>query len=451
MGIANDFKTRFEPSYVEDHFKDSIRILAKPGIDRINSKKFNNNLEEHCNLISRKVLEGTYNFIPYKEVLIMKGRNKSPRMISIPAIRDKIVLSIIKDILHDQFSDLLYSEFVKKKIYRVSECFHSGEYDAFIKIDMRDFYGSLKHEILLRKLWKKARKPEFIHIIQSAISNPTISQNDNKKNAVIPDVGVPQGLPISNILSDIYMMDFDNQHTESDNYAYFRYVDDILILCKRKDAGLIFNTLKNELIMDLELNPHPLGKDNQKTHLGLIKEGFSYLGYQFLPNKVTVRKKSKLKIERAIEGLFNEYKNSNIPFNTFMWKLNLKITGAIFNENTYGWLFYYSQIDDETLMFQFDQFILKLFKRYKLRSKLRRSSISLKRFVRAYNEMKYNREWTTYIPDFDIVSIDEKYDILKTCKISVKDASDEDEINYLFDNFISKSMKELERDRGSIS
>lgn len=73
------------------------------GVDRVNFKNFKNNLSENSSIIERKVKNGTYTFSRYKEVLILKGKDKLPRTIYIPTIRDKIVLSLLKEILFNSF------------------------------------------------------------------------------------------------------------------------------------------------------------------------------------------------------------------------------------------------------------------------------------------------------------------------------------------------------------
>ena len=119
---------------------------------------------------------------------------------------------------------------------------------------------------------------------------------------------------------------------------------------------------------------------NDKEDEGFVTQTFEYLGYVLNDSEVTVRKSSILKIEQSIEELFRTIKKENIEY--LQWKLNLKITGFIIERHKYGWLFFYSQITDLSLLFHLDDVVQKLIKRYKLEGE-----IKVKRFVRTYAEM----------------------------------------------------------------
>lgn len=80
-------------------------------------------------------------------------------------------------------------------------------------------------------------------------------------------------------------------------------------------------------------------------------------------------KTSILKIEQSIEELFRTIKKENIEY--LQWKLNLKITGFIIERHKYGWLFFYSQITDLSLLFHLDDVVQKLIKRYKLEGEIK--------------------------------------------------------------------------------
>ena len=77
---------------------------------------------------------------------------------------------------------------------------------------------------------------------------------------------MPQGLSISNILANIYLNDFDKENNSKDDYKYFRYVDDIFILCNSEEkAKEILRKLTRKLKMQyfLEVN-------QEKTRCGLV-------------------------------------------------------------------------------------------------------------------------------------------------------------------------------------
>ena len=210
--------------------------------------------------------------------------------------------------------------------------------------------------------------------------------------------------------------------------------EDILyaLLTKAMDDGLDARTTK----IFLELN--------DKEDEGFVTQTFEYLGYVLNDSEVTVRKSSILKIEQSIEELFRTIKKENIEY--LQWKLNLKITGFIIERHKYGWLFFYSQITDLSLLFHLDDVVQKLIKRYKLEGE-----IKVKRFVRTYAEMHMALHETKYIPNLDDLGLDDKKAILSD--IYQIDLSDKDErfVEIQFHRIMKREIRDIEKDIENIS
>lgn len=107
-----------------------------------------------------------------------------------------------------------------------------------------------------------------------------------------------QGLPTSNMLAEIYLADFDKQIRKLKDVAYFRYVDDILILTRKSRI----TPVKKSVINRLEKLKLLLNED--KTIEGNLQSGFDYLGYKFRTQRITVRTSSK---QRFLNSLFKEF------------------------------------------------------------------------------------------------------------------------------------------------
>src|SRR5262249_24612166 len=90
--------------------------------------------------------------------------------------------------------------------------------------DLKSFYPSIPQDNLLRKLHKKFSYGPYTHLIQSALRTPTnsLSKRGPKQSRV------PQGIPISNILADIYLLELDKRLSTGSTF-YGRFVDDIVI------------------------------------------------------------------------------------------------------------------------------------------------------------------------------------------------------------------------------
>lgn len=236
MSAAQHFKKAFSCASLNQLYTDKIQFRASSGMDNVSPKLFEETLTESIQTISRKVLAGTYTFTRYREILISKGRGKEPRVISIPTIRDKLALASYHSFLKIVFSDRIEEPLLHTVIGNISEVVLSGKYDGYVKVDIKGFYSSIDHSILLKKIKRKIRKPEAIAFLKGAIETQTIPRNTKIRDRNRRAIGVPEGLSISNILADIYLSDLKELICDKYDIDFFRYVDDILILCKASKA-----------------------------------------------------------------------------------------------------------------------------------------------------------------------------------------------------------------------
>ncbi len=288
------------------------------------------------------------------------------------------------------------------------------KYEYFIKLDMKSFYGSINQDKLIKIIRKRIRKAEIISLIENSIKTEALAYPVKEKmKEKERSIGIPEGLSISNALANIYMSNVDQKYRNMDFISYYRYVDDILILVNKDN----FSYVEGEFVKDIKA----LGltvSDNKKDEGSIRDSAIEYLGYVISDDKVTVRESSRLKIEQSIEELFRTIKKDNIGY--LQWKLNLKITGFVLNKHKYGWLFFYSQITDESLLFHLDDVVKKLVKRYNIEDK-----IKVKRFVRSFWEMRMALHDTKYIPNLDNLNLEDKKKILSDIyqiDLSSKDA-----------------------------
>jgi len=260
------FNKNFSKKNIKKVFEEDIRNKPSVGIDGITITTFEKKLDNEMDTINRKVLNKTYNFSFYKEKLISKGRGKPPRVISIPTIRDKIVLKSIFNTLSEIFYLELSNEIVHTTIDNIIQDIKSKKYDSFIKLDMENFYPSLNHDMLLKKIRKKTRKKEFINLLENAIKQETVHKSNPNKKKYQSLKGVPQGLSISSILASIYLIKLDDMNKNGKNYKYYRYVDDILILCNSNDIAMIYENIEKKA-KKLSLTIQGTSKNNSQSHL----------------------------------------------------------------------------------------------------------------------------------------------------------------------------------------
>lgn len=429
MNASCLWKKLFNKKHIKNHYYESVCKKPSIGLDRITPLKFEETINENVELIARKVQDGSYNFTRYKQLLLLKGPDKLPRKINIPTLRDKLTTSILNELLVGVYGDDCKTDMphiVIKDIVLAKE-----KYTHYIKIDIESFYGSIDHELLSDRLKNRIRKNEIKTLISKAIANKSLSQSTGEEDKSRANTGLPEGIPISNTLANIFLIGLDNKYKNNKKIAYYRYVDDILVLADEKNYLNIYDQLIKDLA-ELKL------KTNKKSTYGLIKDSFEYLGYTIDQMSVSIRKSSVQRLEKSIEKLFRSIKNNN---KYLEWKLNLKITGFVIDNNKYGWLFFYSQMEEIQLLYHLDNLVNKLIKRYGLEEK-----VKPKRFVRVYHEIKYALHTTTYIPNMDKYSYKEKKEILQKIYSLSSSQIAEYDIEYLFRNTIRKEIRDTEKD-----
>lgn len=439
MSASSKFRKYFSKQNLTQIYYSSVSYRSAVGIDRINTKSFELNLSENINVIYRKVRNGTYRFSRYREKLLLRGQQKYPRVISIPTLRDKVTQKALFEVLQDLYGQS--SPFLHKVIANVISSLRTAQYDNFLRLDVKNFYPSIRHDLLLAEIHNKIRKKDILNLIKDAISKPTVPMSEPRMK-VSANIGVPQGLSISNILADIYMSPVDSKHSANSSYDYFRYVDDILILCHSTEAQSILQDITADC-ESLGLSLHPQDDDTPKASSGRIPDSFSYLGYSFNPSVITVRKNSIDHLRESIIKLFTSYKYLGDRVTPQLkWNLDLRITGCIFNKTKYGWLFFFSQIDDLRLLNSLDHFVNKQCIRFGINT----TELNPKKFVRAYHEITRNITRTSYIPNFDTISVNEKRKLLTNIFKLETPLMSKNDIEYQFSKRIYRTIRDLEKD-----
>lgn len=167
--------------------------------------------------------------------------------------------------------------------------------------------------------YKKLGKNTFFENIKELVESDTvIYKNQQHKNGRI--IGIPQGLPISALLANIYMLSFDEavigELTEKLNIYYRRYSDDIIFICLENEVEKVEKLVKEEiekikLVISFEKTEKTLFKFDNNILQSYKIEGnnliknipLNYLGFEFYGNKTLIKSKS-------LAGFYRRMKNT---------------------------------------------------------------------------------------------------------------------------------------------
>lgn len=432
MNNVKRWEELFSVDHLYEHFLEKVKGKSSVGLDKITVYSFEKNVEAEIDIIHRKVANGTYHFTRYRQVLFSKGAGKEPRIISVPTVRDKLAASTLNELLVEVFGEQSKSPLPQVVIASIQR--ELSTYDCFIKIDVSKFYSSIDHKKLMRIIRRKIRKKEILSLIESAITTETVSlpvKAPGKRGR--REKGIPEGLPISNALANVYLTDIDKKYGNDGSIKFYRYVDDILILCDEAD----YLRIKQSIVADMKrLN---LKINDDKIEYGNTVNPFSYLGYYLCSSFTSVRSSCIYRLERSIEELVQESKRHNHKY--IEWKLNLKITGFILDDNKYGWMFFYSQITDTSVLHHLDWYVNKMLTRYGLDEE-----VKVKKYVRSYYEITKQLHETKYIPNISKFSIDEKRRVLLEIYGEKVEDLEDSKIEYSFRRIMRREIQDVEKD-----
>jgi len=200
------------------------------------------------------------------------------------------------------------------------------------------------------------------------------------------------------------MREFDQTWAQDDSVQYFRYADDMLFLTKRDTHQKIYRAVQSALKV-VGVEPHPFSSAG-KSRWGRLEDGVEFLGYRVSPASVGVRSSGIHRLKRSLALSFARYKKEAVSADPRLrllasqrltWFLNLRITGCVLDNQSRGWVQYYSLLTDIGLLRDLDYFVATL-----SREAGASDFLSAKSFLETYRKWaKRSIDTTGYIPNFD--------------------------------------------------
>lgn len=241
--------------------------------------EFELNKEDKILSISKRLQEGTYQFSPYRAVLIPKSKGKF-RPLQIPEVSDRVVIKAIAIELEEHFKELLEKSRglsfayqkglgVKEAVEKINEYCQNG-YSYVLEADLINFFGTVDKDSLLNDVvFKRLSDTTINTLIQQAL-NQSIGNLDSfnveqKKYFENIDKGIPQGNALSPLLSNIFLSPFDLR-LQDKGFKLVRYADDFVIMCTSEKECEEAYIECCTVLEELNLNIHKL-EEGGKTRI----------------------------------------------------------------------------------------------------------------------------------------------------------------------------------------
>jgi RNA-directed DNA polymerase len=256
-----------------------------PGIDGVTFAAIEaQGVEKFIEQIRNELTGRTYVPLPARRQEIPKDGGKV-RVLSIPAIRDRVVQGALKLILEPIFeADFQPGSFG----YRPKRTAHEAadrvakaivqQKTRVIDIDLRSYFDNVRHDRLLAKVARRVDDPDVMHLLKIML----------KANG---RCGVPQGGVISPLLSNLYLTEVDKmlerakEVTRNGKYTYVeyaRFADDLVILIDAHPRhGWLLGAVQKRLREELAALQVEINEEKSRTVYLCRGESFGFLGFDF--------------------------------------------------------------------------------------------------------------------------------------------------------------------------
>lgn len=323
------------PYNLQKALRQVIVNKGSAGIDGRKATELADFFRENKSCIIESIRDESYLPQAILGVEIPKGNGKT-RLLGIPTVTDRLLQQAVSQVLmpkyENEFSVHSYgfrpNKNARQAVGKALEYIHEG-YLNIVDIDLKTFFDEVDHCLLMNLIYQKVKCPKILRLIRKWLRAPIQINGKLQKRRK----GVPQGSPLSPLLSNILLNELDKELTRR-NLRFVRYADDFSIYCKRpSEATAILKAIEKYLQTKLKLTIN-------KEKSGVRKPvQFEILGFGFVPTyQKGVKGRYQLVVtEKAWKRLKQRLKT--ITRKTTPMSFDERI--AKINEVQRGWLNYF--------------------------------------------------------------------------------------------------------------
>lgn len=209
-----------------------------PGIDGISIEAYTKWCRPRWKLFREQLLNGSYQPSPALRVEIPK-ESGGVRYLGIPCVMDRVLMQAIAKVLGDifdsTFSDSSYGYRPRRSVQQAARqaqvCYQQG-YVYQVDIDLEKFFDTVNHDVLMSLVSRRVKNKGLLKLLGRFLRAGVVVDGRLQPTKK----GVPQGSPVSPILSNI-LLDVLDKELESRGHKFVRYADDLAVFVKSERAG----------------------------------------------------------------------------------------------------------------------------------------------------------------------------------------------------------------------
>lgn len=260
-------------------YRQVMMNAGSSGVDGMSVQSLSHHLKENRDKIVTSMINGNYLPQAILGVSIPKNNGKY-RLLGIPTVTDRLLQQAVCQVVGSSF-ELEFKEHsygfrpnrnAHQAVQQAQQNIHEG-YAHIVDIDLKNFFDEVDHSILLQLLYRKVKCRSTLRLIRKWLRAPMLINGKLVKRRK----GVPQGSPLSPLLSNIMLHELDRE-LEKQGHRYVRYADDFSVYAKSKHAARkignnVYLFLRNKLKLTINREKSDIRKPVQ----------FKLLGYSFVP------------------------------------------------------------------------------------------------------------------------------------------------------------------------
>ena len=319
-----------ERVFASDNVKRAWRQVkanhGAPGVDGMHVEEFPTYARKHWQDTRQALLDGRYQPSPVRRVYIPKP-DGGKRALGIPTVIDRVIQHAIAQVLMPLF-DPGFSESsfgyrpgrsAQDAVLKVSSDIADG-YGHIVDVDLSKFFDTVNHDVLMVRVTRRVRDKRLLKLIGKYLRAGVEVEGQVEPTAE----GVPQGGPLSPLLSNILLDDLDKE-LEKREHRFTRYADDFVISVRSERAAQrVMASITHFITRKLKLKVNPK-KSSAKRATGLKFLGFVFRGKHFRWNP----------------DAFQEFKRTLKKLTGRSWFVSMQYRVQKLNEYIRGWMNYY--------------------------------------------------------------------------------------------------------------
>ena len=307
LSFAEKKQSMFEEICSIENLELAFRKARKRKTLKFYVTNFEKELKQNLVQLRHELLSKTYRPKPLQTFIV---RDPKTRKISKSDFRDRVIHHALcnliepifqKSFIYDSFANQIgkgslkaierFDHFKRKiSLNNTITCY-------LLKSDIQHYFESVDHHVMLRILQKKIEDEDVLWLVKVILDNHR-SKEEGK--------GMPLGNLTSQFFANVYLNELDQfvKHKLRIKF-YIRYVDDFIILNRKKDVLEYYKFKINRFLEErLFIRLHP-----SKTKIFTLQNGVDFLGFRVFFFHKLVRKKNIWKFERKFEELKELYRD----------------------------------------------------------------------------------------------------------------------------------------------